>query len=76
MRVTRSIRDISFKISKAKEEYIEANNIEPSEEMLANMLNVETIKICIYLAIFIYTLSIFILYFVNLKLFNKGVNVD
>ena len=39
-------------------------------------LNVDTIKLCIYLAIAIYTLSIFILYFVNLKLFNKGVNVD
>ena len=39
-------------------------------------LNVSTIKFCIYLAIIIYSLNIFILYFVNLKLFNKGVNVD
>jgi len=39
-------------------------------------LNVDTIKICIYLAMFIYTLNIIILYFVNLKLFKKGVNVD
>ena len=39
-------------------------------------LNVDTIKLCIYLAIIIYTLSIFTLYFINLKLFKKGVNVD
>ena len=39
-------------------------------------LNVSTIKLCIYLAIAIYTLNIFILYFVNSKLFSKGVNVD
>lgn len=39
-------------------------------------LNVSTIKLCIYLAIIIYTFNIFILYFVNLKLFNRGVNVD
>jgi len=39
-------------------------------------LNISTIKICIYLAIFAYTLNILILYFINLKIFNKGVNVD
>jgi len=39
-------------------------------------LNVDTIKICIYLAIIIYTLNIFVLYFVNSKLFSKGINVD
>lgn len=39
-------------------------------------LNINTIKLCIYLAIFTYTLNIFILYFVNLKLFSRGVNVD
>ncbi|MBE6139519.1 MAG: hypothetical protein E7174_03385 [Firmicutes bacterium] len=39
-------------------------------------LSVSTIKLCIYLAIVIYTLNIFILYFVNSKLFSKGVNVD
>ena len=39
-------------------------------------LSVSTIKLCIYLAIAIYTLNIFILYFVNSKLFSKGVNVD
>ena len=39
-------------------------------------LNVDIIKICIYLAIIIYSLNICILYFINLKLFNKGVNVD
>ena len=41
-----------------------------------DVLSVSTIKLCIYLAIIIYTLNIFILYFVNLKLFNKGVNID
>ena len=39
-------------------------------------LNVSTIKTCIYLSIFVYSLNIFVLYFVNIKLFNKGVNVD
>ena len=41
-----------------------------------DVLSVDIVKLCIYLAIIIYTLNIFILYFVNLKLFNKGVNVD
>ena len=39
-------------------------------------LSVGIIKLCIYLAIAIYTINIFVLYFVNLKLFSKGVNVD
>ena len=39
-------------------------------------LSVDTIKICIYLAIFVYISNILILYFVNSKLFSKGVNVD
>ena len=39
-------------------------------------LNVSTIKLCIYLAIIVYILNIIILYFVNSKLFSKGVNVD
>ena len=39
-------------------------------------LSIDIIKLCIYLAIFIYTINIFVLYFVNLKLFNKGVNID
>lgn len=41
-----------------------------------DVLSVDVVKLCIYLAIIVYTLNIFILYFVNLKLFNKGVNVD
>ena len=41
-----------------------------------DLLSVSTIKLCIYLAITIYTLNIFILYFINSRLFNKGVNVD
>ena len=39
-------------------------------------LDVSMIKLCIYLAIIIYSFNIFALYFVNSKLFNKGVNVD
>jgi len=39
-------------------------------------LSVSTIKLCIHLAIVIYTLNIFVLYFINSKLFSKGVNVD
>ena len=38
--------------------------------------SVSTIKLCIYLAVVIYTLNVVILYFVNSKLFSKGVNVD
>lgn len=41
-----------------------------------NSLNIDTIKLCIYLAMIIYTLNVFILYFVNSKLFSKGVDVD
>jgi len=39
-------------------------------------LNVNTIKACIYLALVVYSLNIFTLYFINSKLFSKGVNVD
>ena len=39
-------------------------------------LSIGTIKLCIYLAIVIYTTNIFILYFVNSKLFSEGINVD
>jgi len=40
------------------------------------MLNIDMVKLIIYLAIFIYTIIMIILYFVNIKLFSKGVNVD
>ena len=40
------------------------------------VLNVDTIKLCIYLAIIIYSFNIVVLYFVNSKLFCKGVNVE
>ena len=40
------------------------------------MINVDMVKTIIYMAIIIYTITLFIGYFVNLKLFNKGVNVD
>ena len=39
-------------------------------------LNVDMIKLCIYLAIGVYMTNIIVLYIVNSKLFNKGVNVD
>ena len=40
------------------------------------LVNIDMIKFIIYLAIFIYTLTLVIGYIVNVKLFNKGVNVD
>lgn len=40
------------------------------------MLNVDMIKLCIYLAIGVYVTNIIVLYIVNSKLFSKGVNVD
>jgi len=39
-------------------------------------LNVDIIKILIYLSTIIYLLNIIILYFLNSKLFRKGVNID
>lgn len=39
-------------------------------------INVETIKIIIYLAIFVYTVSLIIVYFINQYLFKQGVNVE
>ena len=41
-----------------------------------DLLNVDTIKICIYLAMGIYAVNIIVLSIANLKLFEKGVNVD
>ena len=40
------------------------------------IINIDIIKNVIYLTIIIYTVTLFIGYFINLKLFNKGVNVD
>ena len=40
------------------------------------VLNVDTIKLCITLAAGVYLANIIILYFINRKLFSKGVNVD
>lgn len=42
VRISRQIKDLAYRSLKAKEEYIEKNNIEPTEEMLASILNVET----------------------------------
>lgn len=41
-----------------------------------NVPGIDVLKLCIYLAIGVYSANILILYFVNLKLFQKGVNVD
>ena len=40
------------------------------------IINVDMVKLIIYLAIIIYTVILVILYLVNVKLFSKGVNVD
>lgn len=40
------------------------------------IVNIDMIKFIIYLAIIIYTITLFIGYFFNLKLFKKGFNVD
>ena len=40
------------------------------------IINIDMIKFLIYLAIFIYTVTLIIGYVINVKLFNKGVNVD
>jgi len=39
-------------------------------------LNVEMIKLCIYLALVIYSISNIALYFINSKIFKQGVNLD
>lgn len=40
------------------------------------IVNIDMLKIVIYLAIIIYTITFIINYLINLKLFKKGVNVD
>lgn len=40
------------------------------------IINVDMIKLIIYLAIIIYSVALIVLYLVNVKLFSKGVNVD
>ena len=42
VRISRQIKDLAYRSLKAKEEYMEINNEEPNEEVLANILNVET----------------------------------
>ena len=42
----------------------------------SDAVNVDMIKVVIYLGITIYTITLIVGYFVNLKLFKKGVNVD
>ncbi len=42
VRISRQIKDLAYKSLKAKEEYITKNNEEPTEDILANILNVET----------------------------------
>ena len=41
-----------------------------------DIINVDMLKVIVYLAIAIYILTLIIGYFINLKLFKKGVNVD
>ena len=40
------------------------------------LLNVETVKLCILIAVILYSLNIVILYFINSRIFKKGVNVE
>ena len=40
------------------------------------IINVDMVKLIIYLAIIIYSVALIVLYLVNVKLFSKGVNVD
>ncbi len=42
VRISRQIKDLAYKSLKAKEEYIEKNNTEPTEDVLADILNVGT----------------------------------
>lgn len=44
--------------------------------MTSEIISVEAIKTVIYIAISLYTILIFVIYFINIKLFKKGVNVD
>lgn len=41
VRISRQIKDLAYKTLKAKEEYVELNNKEPTESELAKILNVE-----------------------------------
>lgn len=40
------------------------------------IVNIDMVKIIIYLAIGIYSITLLVSYFINLKLFQKGINVD
>ena len=40
------------------------------------IINVDMIKVIIYMAIVIYIITLILGYIINLKLFKKGVNVD
>ena len=41
-----------------------------------DIINIDMLKIIIYLSIFIYSISFIVFYIINIKLFKKGVNVD
>ena len=47
-----------------------------SEVDTEEIINVDMIKVIIYLAIVIYIITFITFYFMNLKQFQKGVNVD
>ena len=44
--------------------------------MTNELISIEIIKTIIYMAIIFYVILIFVIYFINVKLFQKGVNVD
>lgn len=59
MRVSRSIRDISYKISKAKEEYINKHNEEPTIAYLAKEVGVDEEDVILALDSLVQPMSIY-----------------
>ncbi len=59
MRVSRSIRDISYKVSKAKEEYINRTNEEPTIAYLAKVIGVDEEDVVLAMDSMIQPMSIY-----------------
>ena len=59
MRVSRSIRDISYKVSKAKEEYINRTNEEPTVAYLAKVIGVDEEDVVLAMDSMIQPMSIY-----------------
>jgi len=59
MRVSRSIRDVSYKISKVKEEYINKNNEEPTIAYLAKEVGVDEEDVILALDSLVQPMSIY-----------------